>query len=59
MICENCGENQKIIQDNSGYPIYYYGTGPNNPEDAKYYFCSPECSHKWHKENIYNDKNST
>lgn len=53
MICENCGENKNILTSNSGFPLYYYGAGPYNPQDAKYYFCGPECSNAWYKENIY------
>lgn len=51
MICENCGENQNILKDESGFPLYYYGAGPNNPQDAEHYFCGPECSNQWFKNN--------
>lgn len=50
MICEKCKKDIKMI-DYTGFPIYYFGAGPDNPQDAEMYFCGPKCSNEWYKEN--------
>lgn len=45
------------LTDSFNYPLYYYGAGPNNPQDAKAYFCGPSCAYKYIKK-VRSDKNS-
>lgn len=48
MTCDYCKKEIKIF-DYTGFPMYYFGAGPNNPQDAEIYFCSPKCSNEWFK----------
>jgi len=34
------------------WPLYYFGAGPNNPDQADVYFCSAYCVNAYHKENM-------
>lgn len=43
--CECC--KQLINTYGKRYPDYYFGAGPDNPEDAVMYFCSPYCSNAY------------
>lgn len=43
--------NTKMLKDEYGFPIYYYGAGPDNPENAKIFFCGPKCANKWFSTN--------
>jgi len=43
--CQQC--NQIIDISGKRYPIYYFGAGPDNPEDAVMYFCGPHCSNDY------------
>lgn len=40
--CKFCGEENLLVD--KGFPLYYFGAGPNNPEDANLYFCGPGCA---------------
>lgn len=40
--CEVC---KKELQK---WPLYYFGAGPNNPQDTEVYFCGPYCSNDYH-----------
>jgi hypothetical protein len=46
--CKVCNESITLLLN--GYPLYYFGAGPNNPQDAKEYFCGAVCSNIRHKE---------
>lgn len=46
-LCFVC--NTKITLISEQYPLYYFGSGPDNPQDAKEYFCGPTCSNIRHK----------
>ena len=40
--CTNCGRNVTLVTGDN-FPLYYFGAGPNNPEDATSYFCGAAC----------------
>jgi hypothetical protein len=42
--CSHCNKKVKLIDFTTGFPIYYLGSGPNNPQDAEAYFCGAYCS---------------
>lgn len=46
--CFQCDKTIEIV-DSFNYPLYYYGAGPNNPQDAIVYFCGPDCAYKYIK----------
>lgn len=48
--CSQCGTSEIDLVDNRGWPLYYFGAGPNNPQDAEVYFCGAICANKYHKE---------
>lgn len=48
MTCKECGQTISSCKDEGGWPLYYLGAGPNNPQDAEMYFCSPDCSWDYH-----------
>lgn len=48
--CAQCGTFTMKSVDISGWPLYYFGAGPNNPQDAEVYFCGAHCANDYHKE---------
>jgi hypothetical protein len=52
-----CSECNTVIElkDYTGFPLYYFGAGPNNPQDAEHYFCGPICSNSFKREGKLND----
>lgn len=46
--CETCNKSIEIV-DTFQFPLYYYGAGPSNPQDAIAYFCGPDCAYKYIK----------
>lgn len=57
--CGQCGtfdiREKAIYHDRHGvllgeWPLYYFGAGPNNPQDADVYFCGVYCANAYHKE---------
>lgn len=47
--CDQCKKDIVDLVDINGFPLYYFGSGPNNPEDADVYFCGPDCSNEYHR----------
>ncbi len=41
------GRNNEFLGE---WPLYYFGAGPNNPQDAEVYFCGAGCANLYHKE---------
>lgn len=50
MICSHCKTNIELV-DSNGWPLYYFGAGPNSLQDAKVYFCWAGCATNYQKEN--------
>lgn len=53
--CDECDKEISIV-DSFNYPLYYYGAGPDNPQDARAYFCGSDCAYKYIKRERDNDK---
>lgn len=45
--CAQCNTDHNISVDFTGYPLYYFGAGPNNPQDAEVYFCGAQCANDY------------
>jgi hypothetical protein len=41
------GRNSELLGE---WPLYYWGAGPHNPQDAEAYFCCAQCANDWVKE---------
>ena len=54
MFCDHC-KNIITLLDDKKWPLYYFGAGPNNPENARVYFCGPECAYKFLKKDKSNE----
>lgn len=48
--CAHCGSAAILSVDNNGWPLYYFGAGPNNPQNAEVYFCDVYCANNYVKE---------
>jgi hypothetical protein len=53
--CSQCDKEIEIV-DSFNYPLYYFGAGPNNPQDAEVYFCGADCAYKHKKSSRDDDK---
>lgn len=48
-------QEEVLYLDKEGYPLgvwplYYFGAGPHNPQDANVYFANVYCANEYHKE---------
>lgn len=50
MKCSHCDTTEFKVLDSIGWPMYYFGAGPNNPQDAEVYFCGPHCASAYQKQ---------
>ena len=50
MKCSQCGSVTFKSLDQIGWPLYYFGAGPNNPQDAEVYFCEAKCASAYQRE---------
>lgn len=55
IVCSFCKKTIDTLSDD--YPLYYLGAGPNNPEDAEFYFCDAYCSNSFVRERKHDKKN--
>jgi len=46
LICDMCGKKIELLDD-AGWSLYYFGAGPNDPQNAKVRFCWAGCASKW------------
>lgn len=46
--CKTCNKTIDLV-DRLEFPLYYFGAGPNNPQDAEVYFCGPKCAREYQK----------
>jgi hypothetical protein len=46
IICEVCTKSIELLFD--GYPLYYFGARPDEPWNAKQYFCGPICTTEYY-----------
>lgn len=38
------------------WPLYYFGAGPLDPQNAEVYFCGVYCANEYHKEKSHAQK---